>query len=243
MPRFFTQAGPADGRLLIEGEDARHITRVLRMKVGDELTLCDSAGSDFDCVIEEAGPDAVRCRVRSVFASAGEPDVQAVLFMALPKADKMDFIVQKAVELGAVRVVPFLSARCVSRPDEKSLRRKAERWRRIALEAAKQCGRGKAPEVAEPVSFDEAVRQAAQAETALFFYECERETPLRGVIGGRELRSVSLVIGPEGGFSLEEAEQARRGGLASVSLGRRILRCETAPLAALAAVMYESGNF
>lgn len=243
MPRFFTQAKPVDGVLLISGEDAHHIARVLRMKAGDEVTLCDSAGTDFDCVIEEAGPGLVRCRVRGEFASAGEPTVQATLYMGLPKADKMEFIIQKSVELGVARVVPFAGARCVSRPGDESLRRKAERWQRIAAEAAKQCGRGRVPEVTGAVSFAEAVRQAAQAETALFFYECEREVPLRRVIGGQQLKTVSLLIGPEGGFSLEEAEQARAGGLTSVSLGRRILRCETAPLAALAAVMYESGNF
>lgn len=243
MPRFFTQAKPSDGVLLIEGEDAHHIARVLRMKPGDEVTLCDSAGTDFDCVIEEAGPERVCCRVRGESASAGEPDVHVTLFMALPKADKMEFIIQKAVELGVSAVVPFVSARCVSRPEEKGLRKKGERWRRIAAEAAKQCGRGRVPEIADAVPFREAVRQAARAETALFFYECERELPLRGVIGGRGLSTVSLMIGPEGGFALEEADAARAGGLTSVSLGRRILRCETAPLAALAAVMYESGNF
>ena len=149
---------------------------------------------------------------------------------------------QKAVELGVSAIVPFVSERCVSRPEEKSLRRKAERWRKIAAEAAKQCGRGRIPDVRDVVTYAQAVAEAGQAETALFFYECERETPLRGAIGGRMLTDVSLMIGPEGGFAPREAEQAQAGGLTSVSLGKRILRCETAPLVALAAVMYESGN-
>ncbi len=243
MPRFFIQARPVDGFLAIEGEDAHHISRVLRMKPGDEVTLCDSAGADFDCIIEDASPSLVRCRVRGEFASAGEPSAFITLFMALPKADKMEFIIQKSVELGASRIVPFLSARCVSRPNAAALRKKTERWQRIAAEAAKQCGRGLVPQVCETIPFSEAVRQAAESDTALFFYECERDAPLRGAIGGRELASVSVTIGPEGGFALEEAEQARAGGLQSVSLGKRILRCETAPLAALAAILYESGNF
>ncbi len=242
MPRFFIQAKPEAGMLSIEGEDACHIARVLRMKPGDSVTLCDSAGMDYGCVVEKASPELVRCRVLEETVSAGEPDTEVTLYMALPKADKFEFIVQKAVELGVSRVVPFLSARCVSRPDEKSLRRKAGRWRKIAEEAAKQCGRGRVPEVADAVPFREAVAQASQAKTALFFYECERETPLRGAIGGRRLTTVSLMVGPEGGFALEEAGQAQAGGLTSVSLGKRILRCETAPLAALAVVMYESGN-
>lgn len=243
MPRFFTQAEPQDGCLPIEGEDAHHIARVLRMKAGDEVTICDSAGTDFDCVIETIEPGLVRCRVRDEHPSAGEPTAAVTLFMALPKADKMELIVQKAVELGASRIVPFLGARCVSRPDDKSLRKKCDRWRKIAAEAAKQCGRGRIPEVADAVSFDRAAEEAAQAGTALFFYECERETSLRDAIGGRALHTVSLMIGPEGGFALDEVERAKSAGLASVSLGKRILRCETAPLAALAAVMYESGNF
>ncbi len=242
MPRFFIQARPADGRLLICGEDAHHIVRVLRMKAGDEVTLCDCAGTDYDCVIEEAQTDRVCCRVRSESASAGEPDIEATLYMALPKADKLELIIQKSVELGVSRIVPFVSARCVSRPEGKGLRKKQERWQRIAAEAAKQCGRGRIPEVAGAAPFREAVAQAARAGTALFFYECEREASLRSVISGGALSTVSLMVGPEGGFSLEEVGQAQKGGLKSVSLGRRILRCETAPLAALAAVMYESGN-
>ncbi len=242
MPRFFIQAGPVDGMLSIEGEDAGHIIRVLRMGPGDSVLLCDSAGMDYDCIIEETRPGLVRCRVCGQSPSAGEPSAEVTLYMALPKADKLELIVQKAVELGVSRVVPFLGARCVSRPDEKSQRRKTERWRRIAEEAAKQCGRGRIPPVEDVIPFAQAVARAAQAETALFFYECERERPLRSVIGGRTLSTVSMMIGPEGGFALEEAGQALAGGLVSVSLGRRILRCETAPLAALAAVMYESGN-
>lgn len=240
MPRFFIQAGPVGGQLFIEGSDARHMTRVLRMKPGESVVLCDSAGTDYDCVIEQASAERVVCRVRGQSPSAGEPSAAVTLYMALPKSDKLEFIIQKAVELGVSRIVPFVSARCIAKPDGTG--RKAVRWRKIAAEAAKQCGRGRIPEVADVVPFAEAVRQAAQAETALFFYECEREMPLRSLIGGKTLRTVSLMIGAEGGFSLEEAGQARAGGLNSVSLGKRILRCETAPLAALAAVMYESGN-
>lgn len=240
MPRFFIQAEPVGGLLSIEGPDARHMTRVLRMKPGENVVLCDSAGTDYDCVIEQASPERVTCRIRGQSPSAGEPSAAVTLYMALPKSDKLEFVIQKAIELGVSRIVPFVSARCIAKPDGTG--RKAARWRKIAAEAAKQCGRGRIPEVADVIFFAEAVGQAAQAETALFFYECERETTLRSVIGGKTLRTVSLMIGAEGGFSLEEAEQARAGGLNSVSLGKRILRCETAPLAALAAVMYESGN-
>lgn len=240
MPRFFIEAEPVDGLLTIEGADARHIARVLRMGPGESLVLCNGAGVDFDCVIEQAGAERILCRVRGQSPSASEPRTEVTLYMALPKADKMELVIQKTIELGVSRIVPFSSARCVARPDASG--RKALRWQKIAAEAAKQCGRGRIPEVAGVIPFEEAVREAALAETALFFYECERERSLRGVLQGRPLRTVSLMIGAEGGFSLEEAREAGAGGLISVSLGKRILRCETAPLAALAAVMYESGN-
>ena len=162
--------------------------------------------------------------------------------MALPKGDKMDFIVQKAVELGACRVVPYTAARSVSRPDAKALAKKAVRWRKIAREAAQQSGRGRVPEVADCMSFGEAVRQAGACAPALLLYENERQNSLRAALTARPFAEAALMVGPEGGFAAEEVQAACEAGLVSVSLGPRILRCETAPLAALAAVLYESGN-
>ena len=158
----------------------------------------------------------------------------------LPKADKMEFIVQKAVELGVSRIVPYLSKNCVSRPDKTE--KKVERWRKIAAEAAKQCGRGRLPEVAAVVPVAQAIAQAAESETALFFYENEKRTGLRDALAGGVRDTVSLMVGPEGGFDPAEARAAVDAGLHSVSLGTRILRCETAPIAALAAVLYAGGN-
>ena len=243
MPRFFVDGAPAQGVFSITGEDAHHIARVLRMQPGEALTVCDGSGLGYACVYAGNEDGAALCRVVSSAPSRGEPSVEATLFMALPKGDKMDFIVQKAVELGAARVVPYTAQRSVSRPDAKALAKKTARWRKIAREAAMQCGRGRVPDVAAGVSFDEAVRLAAEADLPLFFYECEKETAAKSALSARPFRSAALMIGPEGGFADEEAEAARRAGLLSVSLGPRILRCETAPLAALAAVMYESGNF
>ena len=162
--------------------------------------------------------------------------------MALPKGDKMDFIVQKATELGAAAIVPYAAARSVSRPDEKSMAKKTARWQKIAREAAMQCGRGVIPAVLPCVSFAEAARQAAALDLSLFLYENERQNGARAALSAETYATVGLMIGPEGGFDPAEAEEAVRAGLRSVSLGPRILRCETAPLAALAAVMYESGN-
>ena len=242
MPRFFIDAPPADDIVLLTGEDARHIACALRMQPGESLTVCDGAGTDYDCVLEQAAPDEVRACVTGSHPSAGEPDVRVTLYMALPKADKMELIVQKATELGVTEIAPFISSRCVSRPDDRTLDKKCARWGKIAAEAAKQCGRGRIPRVCQAVSLEEAVRQAAQTALPLLLYEGERENSLRAALQGDKPETVALMVGPEGGFAPEEAVAAVAAGLKSVSLGPRILRCETAPLAALAAVMYQSGN-
>lgn len=243
MPRFFVDGAPAEGRIAVTGDDAHHISRVLRMQPGETLTICDGNGTDYDCVLEKLAGGAAVCRVTAQHPSCGEPTVEATLFMALPKGDKMDLIVQKAVELGACRVVPYVASRSVSRPDAKSLSKKTERWRKIAREAAMQCGRGRVPTVEDCLPFAEAVPAAATADMPLFFYENEKETAIRAALSARPFQTAALMIGPEGGFADGEAACACAAGLLPVSLGPRILRCETAPLAALAAVMYESGNF
>lgn len=240
MPRFFVDQQPQDGVLTLTGENAHHAGRVLRLRVGEGVTLCDGAGMDFDCTVEAVEKEAVTCRVVSCHAADTEPKQSITLFMALPKGDRMEFIVQKAVELGVSRIVPYLSKNCVSRPDKTE--KKVERWRKIAAEAAKQCGRGRLPEVAAVVPVAQAIAQAAESETALFFYENEKRTGLRDALAGGVRDTVSLMVGPEGGFDPAEARAAVDAGLQSVSLGTRILRCETAPIAALAAVLYAGGN-
>ncbi|MFR4414536.1 MAG: 16S rRNA (uracil(1498)-N(3))-methyltransferase [Butyricicoccus sp.] len=238
MPRFFVDQQPQDGVLTLTGENAHHAGRVLRLRVGEGVTLCDGAGMDFDCTVEAVEKEAVTCRVVSCHAADTEPKQAITLFMALPKGDKMEFIVQKAVELGVSRIVPYLSKNCVSRPDKTE--KKVERWRKIAAEAAKQCGRGRLPEVTAVVPVAQAIAQAAESETALFFYENEGGPVCTCAAGVRD--TVSLMVGPEGGFDPAEAKAAVDAGLQSVSLGTRILRCETAPIAALAAVLYAGGN-
>lgn len=243
MPRFFTE-NIAGERALLTGEDAAHIAKSLRMTPGEELILCDCKGGDYRCVLESVSPGQVELRVLERTTTASEPKVRLTLYQALPKGDKLEQIVQKAVELGAVRIVPVLSSRCVSRPDGKSMAKKLEKLRRTALEAAKQSGRGLIPAVGELLAFDRAVAEAAEANLPLFFYEGATE-PLREALaaGGEEKRNVSLFVGSEGGFSREEADFARESGLRWVSLGPRILRCETAPVAAIAAVLYGLGEF
>ena len=163
--------------------------------------------------------------------------------MAFPKADKLEHVIQKATELGAFEIVAFPSARCVSKPDDKSLRKKLERWQKIAASAAEQSGRGRIPEVVVLPSFAAALNRAAQADLPIMFYENEHATTLRMALEQDVYNSVSLLSGPEGGLEEKEVQQAIDAGLQVCTLGRRILRCETAPLCALSAVMYAAGEF
>ena len=170
-----------------------------------------------------------------------EPDVFVTLFQALPKGDKMDYIVQKCVELGVSRIVPVLSARCVSRPDQKSLKKKRERWQKIALQAAMQSRRGIIPEVADCVSFPQAVALAEENEKNVFFYELGGDS-VKEILKEKP-KTAGMFIGSEGGFEAEEASLALAHGAQAATLGKRILRAETAPLAALSVIMYQTDNF
>ena len=232
MPKFFLDNAPGETALL-DGEDGRHIARSLRMRPGEALTLCDCRGTDYDGVIDAIDGESVTVRILGSRPCAAEPSLSAVLYQCLPKLDKFDLVVQKSVELGVSRIVPVLSMRCVSRPDAKSLAKKLERWNRIAAEAAKQSGRGILPPVSPTLPFEQAVREAESAGGVnLLFYE--------GV--GEATRTASLFVGPEGGFDKSEVELAAAHGITPATLGPRILRTETAPLAALAAMMTVSGN-
>jgi len=239
MPRFFA-GKPVNGMLTLSGGDARHALKVLRLKPGDDIIVCDGECMDYECTVERAGKDEMICRVREARPSASEPRQRITVFMALPKGDKMDFIVRKTVELGVSRICPFISRNCVSRPDDTE--KKVERWRRIAAEAAGQCGRGRVPRVEDIINVNDAFAQAARDNTALFFYENETHMGIREALAQGIGQTVSIVIGSEGGFDPSEAQAAVEAGLTSVSLGPRVLRCETAPLAALTLVMFAGGN-
>lgn len=241
MPKFFVS--PADiqaGTILLTGENAAH-ARVLRLKNGDELTVCDGCGTDFCCTVSDVSAGSVRLAVRSSAPSAAEPDVFCSVYMAFPKADKLEHVIQKATELGAAEIVAFPSERCVSRPDDRSLAKKLERWQKIAASAAEQSGRGRIPKVIVLGSFDEALRRAAACDLPLFPYENEQQLSLRSAVGNAEYKTVSIVTGPEGGFSPEEVRLAQQYQMKICTLGPRILRCETAPLCALTAVLYAVG--
>ena len=240
MPRFYIDP-PAGDFVTLTGEDARHICRSLRMAIGETLILCDGAGTDYTGILRQADGTTATVEILSRQPSQTEPTVFIRLFQALPKGDKMEWILQKAVELGVSEVVPVLTERCISRPDEKSMDKKLARWQKIAVEAAKQCGRGRIPAVRPLVRFPEAAQMLGRMEKGLFFYE-KGGLPIKEALRSHA-GQIGIFIGAEGGFSPEEARLAQDAGAVCASLGSRILRCETAPLAALSAILYETGNF
>ena len=241
MPKFFVSpAEVQENFLVLTGENAAH-ARVLRIQCGETVTVCDGAGQDLTCVVSDVSPGQISLVVERRETSRSEPTVFCSVYMAYAKADKLEHVIQKATELGACEIVAFPSGRCVSRPDEKTLAKKKERWQKIAASAAEQSGRGRIPEVLTAGSFQEAVQRAVKAELPLFPYENERTVSLRTAIGPAKFQTASIMTGPEGGFSEEEVRMAAQAGMKICSLGPRILRCETAPLCALSAVLYAAG--
>ena len=243
MTRFFVSPEEiADASVFLTGENAAH-AKVLRLKAGEQVLVCDGQGVECLCSVVQIQADQVELAVITRQESRSEAAVRVSVYMAYPKADKLEHVIQKATELGAHEIVAFPSARCVSRPDEKSLRKKAERWQKIAASAAEQSGRGMIPQVVTVGSFREALDRAAKADLSILFYENERATTLRMALESCEYKSVALLSGPEGGLEEREVEQAAAAGLRVCTLGSRILRCETAPLCGLSAVMYAAGEF
>ncbi len=239
MTRFFiSKEELASDDIILTGENAQH-AKVLRLKAGEQVLVCDGDGNEALCSVE--GFDSLRVLERRT--SVTEPRIRVSVYMALPKAEKLEHVIQKATELGAYEIIAFPSARCISRPDEKSLKKKLDRWQKIAQSAAEQSGRGRIPQVITLGSYKEALSRAAKADQALLFYENEQSTTLRMALESKPYETVSLLTGPEGGLEEAEVRQAMEAGLRVCTLGKRILRCETAPLCALSAVMYDSGEF
>lgn len=240
MPRFFIDESALNGDIItITGGDAVHIGRSLRMKTGDSITFCRE-GIDFESVIEKMTSDEVYCRVIEKIPSSSEPKLRLTIYQALPKQDKPELIIQKCTELGAARIVFFISKRCVSRPDEKSAEKKLMRWRKIAEEAAKQSGRGNIPEICGIMSFDEAVKDLCENEIPLLCYENGGERLSEIDFSGKS--TCGVMIGAEGGFDRTEADICCEKGAVPIWLGKRILRCETCPIAVTAMIMMSAGE-
>lgn len=243
MTRFFLSKDALTvDQITLTGDNASH-AKVLRIKPKEQVLICDGEGNECVCAVESVDDGIYTLQVLERRYAVSEAGVEVSVYMAFPKSDKLEHVIQKATELGANEIVAFPSARCVSKPDEKSLKKKLERWQKIAASAAEQSGRGRIPKVVVVNSFKLALERAAQVDLPIMFYENENSTTLKMALESKSYRTVSLLSGPEGGLEPGEVELAREAGLRICTLGKRILRCETAPLCGLSAVMYASGEF
>lgn len=241
MPKFFIDKNTINNNSVsISGTDASHLVKVLRISEGEKLTLCDGEGGDYSSVVTSVLKDCVSLKITDSYPCEAEPSVSVTLFQGLPKQGKMDYIIEKCTELGISRIVPVSLKRSVAVVrDDKAEDKKLLRWRKIASESVKQCGRGIVPEVTGVMNLKEAIALAKTFDLNVAAYENERETPLKSVLEGKNPKSVGIFIGPEGGFDPGEIEEFLKNEIPSVTLGKRILRTETAGCAVLTAVMYE----
>ena len=241
MPRFF-MAGTniLGGMAIMKGRDAEHV-RVLRLRPGEDMIICDGQGTDYKCRLVSADKEQVEAEVIEVVPCPAEPSVKVTVLCGLPKGDKTDYIIQKCVEAGAYEIMFFDSERCIAKPDKPE--KKLERWQRIAEAAAKQSGRGIIPQVSWAGDFTAVLDIAVKKDLGLFMYETGEREKLDDVLSAnKDIATAAIITGPEGGFAQFEADLARVCKLHICSMGERILRCETAPVVALTAAMYATGN-
>lgn len=225
--------------ILLDGESARHISKSLRMRVGDMLTVTDGRGIDYGCQISAIDRESVELKICYEKPNTSEPTCRVTIYQGIPKGTKLEDIIQKCVELGVSEIVPTLTARCVSRPDEKSAAKKIQRYQKISLEASQQSGRGIVPKISEIKTLSQAIEND-DSELKIIFYEGGGK-PLRDIISP-DIKSISIYIGPEGGFEHSEVEAIENAGGLRATLGKRILRTQTAPVAALTGIMLLTGN-
>lgn len=245
MPKFFvTQDKITENQIIIDTEDVAHISRVLRLGIGDHVTVCDSHGTDYEAEIAEMEQKQIVCSITEKRASESEPNIKVTLFQGLPKASKMEYIIQKTTELGISEIVPVKLSRCVVKIDnKKDERKKLDRWQKISEAAAKQSGRGIVPQISEIMTLDEVIKRSKEFDLFFVPYECEEQKTLKEVLLSRsDIKTVGFIIGPEGGFDPAETEKLRENGIDTITLGKRILRTETAGEAVLAMTMYEIGD-
>jgi len=258
MDQFFIEASSVkDNRITVTGPDVNHIANVLRMRRGEAVQLVEQvSGLTYTCTIDEINPESVVCVIDDVQSESRELPVKITLYQGLPKSDKLEFVIQKAVEMGACRIVPVAMKRSVVKLSAEKADRKLSRWNSIAVSAASQSKRGMIPEVASVMTYEEAVRDASSCDAVLLPYELastgaggedagsgdqsamDRTREILADLKAQGVRSIAIFIGPEGGFDISEVERAREAGAHIITLGNRILRTETAPIAILAWLTY-----
>ncbi len=233
MPRFFSD-NIIDDKIFFTKEDAIHITKSLRMKEGEEIIICDEKGKDYHCKLAIDSED-IYGKIFKVVDNDTETKVKITLYQALAKGDKMDFIIQKAVELGAEKIIPFVSSRCIAREKKENASKKLARYNKIALEASKQSSRGIIPKVMATLPFEKALTEAKNYDMSFICYENGGDKLSSFSYEG--VKNICIFIGSEGGFSKEEIDLANKHGSKNISLGKRILRCETASIVALSSLL------
>lgn len=241
MPKFFTaRENITDTQIIIDSEDAKHIKKVLRLDVGDTVTVCDGAGTDYTTKISAIEQNKIICDIMNSVKCDTEPRINITLYQGIPKASKMDYIIQKNTELGICNIVPVRLSRCVAKvEDGASESKKIDRWQKIAYEAAKQSGRGIIPEIKSPMSLDEVLEAVRNDDLVFVPYECEEDGSLKRLIeNNADAKNISFIIGPEGGFDITEIEKIKSAGIKTITLGKRILRTETAAEAVVSMLMY-----
>lgn len=241
MHRFFIkQENIAGENIIIAGEDVQHISKVLRLKEGDKIVLCDQQGTDYNVAIESISKQSVKTAIVDSEPSKGEPSIEVVLYQGIPKSAKMDLIIQKCTELGITRIVPVTTINTVVKLEsEKDEAKKIMRWTKIAEEAAKQSKRGIIPTIEMPMTFEAAIQDSKKLDLALIPYELEQDTSVKSALSAKKSKSIGFFVGPEGGFDFSEIEKAKLNGIIPVTLGSRILRTETAGFTILTCIMYE----
>ena len=254
MPKFFVKQEQINGYIIIiQGQDVNHIKKVLRAKIGDELQICNSQnGENFLCDIKEIENENILCKIKQEIEEKVESNIEVTIFQGLPKADKMEYIIQKSVELGVYDITPVEMKRCVVKLDEKDKNKKQVRWQKISEVAAKQCGRDIIPQINRIINTKNICELIKKYDIVLVAYENEKEKTLKEQLKlikekmqkleKDELIKIGIVIGPEGGLEERDVQDLKENGAKIITLGKRILRTETVALNVLSVIMYELEN-
>jgi 16S rRNA (uracil1498-N3)-methyltransferase len=243
MPRFYIPNPRIENGLLkIEGDEVKHIRKVLRLKAGDEIVLFDGLGKEFEGTIIKEGRSRVMVEIQRILSPVGDSPLEVILAQSLLKGEKMDYLIQKATELGVKVIIPFFSSRSVPLLEKSRRLKRHHRWERIAIEASKQCGRGMVPKIESLQDYSDMLHAASTDSLRLIFWEKDGMKLKEVLERSKEKTKIFFIVGPEGGFSREEIEKAKRAGFLAVTLGRRILRAETASLCLVSILQYERGD-
>lgn len=250
MPKFFVKEEQIqDDKIIIQGQDVNHIRKVLRGKVSDELQICNSQnGENFLCDIETIENEEIICNIKKRIEEKAESNIEVTIFQGLPKADKMEYIIQKSVELGVYNITPIEMKRCVVKLNEKDKNKKEIRWQKISEVAAKQCGRDLIPKINSIINVKKLCDLIYNYDIVLVAYENEKENTLKQQLKKIKLNEnyskfkIGIIIGPEGGLEENDVEMFKNSGAEVITLGKRILRTETVALNVLSIIMYELEN-